>query len=250
LIVYFVNYFIARLGGPAWQEAYAWRWMFASGVVPSGIFLGLLQLVPESPRWLAENGRRDEAIVTLTKIDGAEHAPTEINSIEAAIEFERQSIKAIYTVDKLGRKPLLLLGALGMCICLVSMGAAAQAGHLAAWLLIFVLGYIACFVMSVGPVTWVVLSEIFSTKIRGRAMLVATFGLWTANFIVSQTFPIMDSNSALIRQFDQLFLSILFAGTIVLCLNSSTAASPASVRIVLPPDASSREIVAAREIMR
>ena len=54
LVVYFVNYFIARCGDQAWNEAIGWRWMFASGVLPSIAFALLLIGIPESPRWLVE----------------------------------------------------------------------------------------------------------------------------------------------------------------------------------------------------
>ena len=63
------------------------------------------------------------------------------------------------------------------------------------------LGYIACFAMSVGPVTWVILSEIFPMQIRGRAMGIATGCLWLANYVVSQTFPMMNDNPWLLARF-------------------------------------------------
>jgi SP family xylose:H+ symportor-like MFS transporter len=64
------------------------------------------------------------------------------------------------------------------------------------------LAYIACFALSVGPVTWVILSEIFPTRIRGRAMGIATVCLWLANLLVSQTFPMMmDDRTWLTRVF-------------------------------------------------
>jgi MFS family permease len=82
---------------------------------------------------------------------------------------------------------------------------------LGAWLLIFMLGYIACFALAVGPVTWVILSEIFPTKIRGRALAMATFCLWVANYIVSQTFPMMDENPMLVRMFNHGFPFFVYA---------------------------------------
>ncbi len=80
------------------------------------------------------------------------------------------TIVAIRTVDRWGRKPLLILGSGGMALSLVGLGWAAYSGTTAAWVLVFILGYIACFAMSMGPVVWVVLSEIFPTRLRGRAM--------------------------------------------------------------------------------
>ncbi|MCL4180898.1 MAG: sugar porter family MFS transporter, partial [Verrucomicrobia bacterium] len=122
------------------------------------------------------------------------------------------TVGAIWTVDRWGRRPLMILGAAGMGLCLVSMGLAAQFGVVAVWVLVFMLGYIACFALSVGPVTWVLLSEIFPTRVRGRALGLATFCLWTANFVVSQTFPMLDENRWLVERFHHGFPFYLYAG--------------------------------------
>jgi SP family xylose:H+ symportor-like MFS transporter len=92
-----------------------------------------------------------------------------------------------------------------MGLALLGLGAAAYLGYAKAMGLVFILIYIACFALAVGPVTWVILSEIFPTRIRGRAMSIATFCLWTANFVVSQTFPMMDENPLLARMFHRAF---------------------------------------------
>ncbi|MBN1853322.1 MAG: sugar porter family MFS transporter [Pirellulales bacterium] len=129
------------------------------------------------------------------------------------------TIFAIWTVDKLGRKPLMVVGASGMGISLTALGLAAWFGRTDMWVLTFILGYIASFAMSVGPVTWVILSEIFPTKIRGRAMAIATFFLWVANLAVSQTFPMMDDNTWLIEKFNHGFPFFVYAAfTVVLAL--------------------------------
>jgi MFS transporter, SP family, xylose:H+ symportor len=122
------------------------------------------------------------------------------------------TVLAIWIVDRVGRKPLMIIGAAGMGLCLAAIGVAAYLQVIGAWLLIFMLGYIACFAMSVGPVVWVILSEIFPTKIRGRAMAIATFSLWVANFIVSQTFPMMDENPWLVKHFNHGFPFLIYAG--------------------------------------
>jgi SP family xylose:H+ symportor-like MFS transporter len=111
------------------------------------------------------------------------------------------TVVAIWTVDKLGRKPLMIIGAGGMGVSLLAMGLAAYLQRTEMWVLIFILSYIACFALAVGPVTWVILSEIFPTKIRGRAMAIATVCLWAANTVVSQTFPMMNENSWLVEKF-------------------------------------------------
>jgi len=115
------------------------------------------------------------------------------------------TVVAIWTVDKIGRKPLMLIGSAGMGFSLFALGGAAFYRQEELWVLIFMLGYIASFALSVGPVTWVILSEIFPTKIRGRAMSIATLCLWAANFVVSQTFPMMNENQWLVQKFHHAF---------------------------------------------
>ena len=115
------------------------------------------------------------------------------------------TVIAIWTVDILGRKPLMTIGSAGMGLCLLAMGLAAYLQTTGLWMLLFILGYIACFALSVGPVTWVILSEIFPTRIRGRAMAIATICLWVANYIISQTFPMMDASPWLLERFHRAF---------------------------------------------
>ena len=115
------------------------------------------------------------------------------------------TVIAIWTVDRLGRRPLMIVGAAGMGLCLFAMGAAAYVQKTDVWLLAFILGYIGCFALSVGPVTWVILSEIFPTRIRGRAMAIATVCLWVANYVVTQTFTMMEGSSFLVEHFHHAF---------------------------------------------
>lgn len=277
LVIYFVNYVIAAQGDPSWNRTTGWRWMFGSGVAPAAVFLALLTLVPESPRWLIEHGRAPAARAVLTRVGGEAYANTELAALEQALATDRAravsdlhlspglrravligvalailqqvtginvflyyapeifkqlgagvdvallqtivvgavnlgfTVVAIRTVDALGRRPLMILGASGMGVCLVAMGLAAQLGAISLWVLAFVLGYIACFALSVGPVTWVLLAEIYPTRLRGRALSVATFCLWIANFVVSQTFPMLDGNVWLVERFRHGFPFYLYA---------------------------------------
>ncbi len=121
------------------------------------------------------------------------------------------TVIAILTVDRIGRRPLMIVGSIGMTVSLIAIGVASMTQSIGAWLLPFVLGYIASFAFSVGPVTWVILSEIFPTKLRGRALAIATFFLWSANFLVSQTFPMMDENRWLVDRFHHGFPFFVYA---------------------------------------
>ena len=102
------------------------------------------------------------------------------------------TLVAIWVVDRLGRKPLLLIGSVGMGLSLALLGRAFYRENFEGpWVLVFTLAYVASFAMALGPVVWVVMAEIFPTAIRGRAMSIATVCLWIACYLVSQTFPWM-----------------------------------------------------------
>ncbi len=98
---------------------------------------------------------------------------------------------AILFVDKAGRKVLLLGGGAGMGISLLMVGLCFQFGWTGIPLLVFIVSYTGCFAASFGPVTWVVMSEIFPLKMRGIAMSVATFAIWVAVYIVTLLFPLL-----------------------------------------------------------
>lgn len=118
---------------------------------------------------------------------------------------------AMFTVDKLGRKPLLIIGGFGMLVGFLLMGFTLYfsdyAGVNSAGLptisttegiisLIGILIFIGSFAMSMGPIVWVLLSEIFPNKIRSAAMAVAVAAQWLANYFVSQTFPMVVESDA------------------------------------------------------
>ena len=256
LIIYFVNAGIAGLYDEYWNINTGWRWMFASGIFPSLIFLILLFFVPESPRWLAKKGNDAAAKSILEKLNDPEEAASEISEIKQSIEREAESLAEIFKpglrkamvigivlaifsqvtginaimyyapeifkstgdgsasallqtvlvgavnviftlvaikyVDRLGRKPLLLIGSAGMAVCLATIGAAFFYGMLQGNLvLIAILMYIAFFAISLGPLTFVVIAEIFPNRTRGRAMSISLFALWAAVFLVSQLFPVL-----------------------------------------------------------
>lgn len=99
---------------------------------------------------------------------------------------------AIYTVDKLGRRALMFIGSAGLALIYAVMGTCYYL-EVSGWpMLLLVVLAIACYAMSLAPVVWVVLSEIFPVRIRGAAMAVATFFLWVACFLLTYTFPFLN----------------------------------------------------------
>jgi len=102
------------------------------------------------------------------------------------------TLVAIAWVDKLGRKPLLIGGTIGMAISLTALTFAFYMQKFGGFIILtFILIYIASFAASLGPVTWVAISEIFPNKLRSKAMSVAIVSLWLTNFIVILTFPVI-----------------------------------------------------------
>lgn len=99
---------------------------------------------------------------------------------------------AIYTVDRWGRRRLMLFGSAGLAVIYVILGGC-YFWEVSGWpMLLLVVMAIACYAMSLAPVVWVVLSEIFPMRIRGAAMALSTFFLWVACFILTYTFPILN----------------------------------------------------------
>lgn len=267
MVVYFVNYFISKGGGSdAWLNEVGWRWMFASEIIPAGLFLGLLLLVPDTPRSLVLRNKPEEALSVLTKVNGEEEGAVILKEIKDSMDEKTSgnllsfgwliiiigivlsvfqqfvginvvlyyapeifktissgtdsallmtiivgivnflfTIIAVKTVDKYGRKPLMIIGAVGMAVAMLSLGFvffAEASGYLALFCMML---YVASFAMSWGPVTWVLLSEIFPNKIRGKALAIAVAAQWVSNYLVSLTFPMMNDNSYLTEQFNHGF---------------------------------------------
>ena len=102
------------------------------------------------------------------------------------------TLVAMFTVDKWGRKKLMLFGSLGLAISYVLLGSAFYFEIQGVVVLSLVVIGIAIYAMSLAPITWVILSEIFPNRIRGAAMAIATFSLWVACFVLTYTFPLMN----------------------------------------------------------
>lgn len=104
---------------------------------------------------------------------------------------------AIAFVDKAGRRPLLLIGLTVQVLAEVTVGWMFHVGYGGWPLLVAVISFTAAFAMAMGPISWILCSEIFPTKVRGRAMSVATFVIWTSCYIVAQTFPMLNDNPSI-----------------------------------------------------
>ncbi|MGA3272206.1 sugar porter family MFS transporter [Lactiplantibacillus pentosus] len=259
-IVYFINAAIASGSGNAWNVSTGWRWMMGIGVIPSALFLIALIPAGESPRWLAQHGKKGEALKVLKKVESnelvAKQQFEEIQKAETAVDdtkfsdlfnktwlpvliigvllalfqqFSGSNAIMYYTpeifkgagfgqngafmatvsigvinmvitvvslglVDRIGRKKLLGWGSLAMSLCLLVVAICFFTRASTAITLTFILLAIASYAISLAPVTWLLISEIFPSKIRGRAMSICTVVLWLSDFTLSYTFPILTQN--------------------------------------------------------
>ena len=234
-----------------------WRWMFIVATVPAAaLWIGMLVL-PESPRWLANQGQYALARQVLERIRSAEQADRELSAIEAdtgegqtrwaellAPEYRPalilgiglaifQQITGINTIiyyaptifqlagfnsaaqsilatagvgvvnvlmtivslrllDRVGRRPLLLTGIAGMIASLAALGfvfrAARDSATLGSLAVLSVMIYVGSFAISLGPIFWLLISEIYPLRIRGAAMGIATMSNWSFNLLVALTF--------------------------------------------------------------
>jgi sugar porter (SP) family MFS transporter len=102
------------------------------------------------------------------------------------------TLVAMFTVDNWGRKKLMVLGSMGLAVTYILLGSAFYFQLKGIAVLSLVVIAIGIYAMSLAPITWVILSEIFPNRIRGAAMALATFGLWIACFVLTYTFPLLN----------------------------------------------------------
>ncbi|MGH9590488.1 MAG: sugar porter family MFS transporter [Terracidiphilus sp.] len=273
LLAQIVNWLIARPVPPgstahdillSWNGQWGWRFMFAATAVPSACFLIASFLVPESPRWLAANGRIQEAYRVLQRLGGRGYADQVVEDLSrearmpartansprsafsdlfsggmgkvlflgvalavlqqwsginvifnyaqeifAAAGYRVSDILfnivitgavnlaftfvALFTIDRFGRRILLLSGMTGLVIVYAALGELFRLHVHGKPMLVLVLAAIACYSVSLAPVTWVVIAEIFPTRIRSSAMSIAVTALWAACFLLTYTFPLLNA---------------------------------------------------------
>jgi len=262
---------------PLWFGQDAWRWMFIACAVPAIVYGLLAWRLPESPRYLAGKGRRDDARDVLASVTPASEVDEALKEIEASITFDKENARtaslrgklfgllpvvwvgillsmfqqlvginvifyystslwasvgfdttnpgtsftisvvtsvinvlvtfvAIFFVDKIGRRPLLLTGSAGMAVSLGLMALAFSQAVVTdgtpslpgAWGPLALVGanlFVIFFGATWGPIVWVLLGEIFPNRIRGAALGVAAAAQWLTNFAITETFPALSSFS-------------------------------------------------------
>ena len=143
-------------------------------------FIGINVVLYYAPEIFKNMGSQGDASLQLTIIVGA------VNLLF--------TIAAILLVDRVGRKPLMIIGALVMSISMLGLGTSFYLQNLGVTAMLLMLTYVAAFAVSWGPVVWVLLSEIFPNSIRS-ALSIAVTVQWLANLLVSWSFPIMNDNA-------------------------------------------------------
>jgi SP family xylose:H+ symportor-like MFS transporter len=171
---------------------------FGSLVIVAGImlsvfqqFVGINAVLYYAPLMFKNLGASTDSALLQTVIVGV-----------ANVVF---TVIAILTVDRLGRKPLLIIGGLVMGAAMVTLGFQFQANAVGLGPLLAAVAYIAGFALSWGPVTWVLLSEMFPNAIKSKAMAIAVAAQWIANLLVSWTFKILIGNTTLNALFNHGF---------------------------------------------
>ena len=100
---------------------------------------------------------------------------------------------AMWTIDRLGRRSLMLIGAGGLAVIYAILGTCYYFHVTGFFMIILVVAAIACYAMTLGPVTWVLLAEIFPNKVRAVAVATCTFALWVGSFTLTYTFPLLNA---------------------------------------------------------
>ena len=250
----------AELLRQSWNVQFGWRWMFCAVAVPALVFFAGAWLVPESPRWLVKNGRRDAARSILARIGGEAYSQRALEEIESTLRHESilrvswrelltprlrkivgigvvlavlqqwsginvifnyaeeiyrgagygvsgvlfnivitGTINLLFTfvalgfVDRFGRRVLMLAGAGGIAVSHTLLGLAYHLGLKGLPVLLLTLATIGCYAMSLAPITWVLISEIFPNRIRGLAVSISVSALWVACFLLTFTFPLLNA---------------------------------------------------------
>ncbi len=178
---------IAQIDAALREEQGRWKELFTTGyrralligilLAVFGQFSGINSIMYYAPEIFKAAGSGTDSAFSQTVIVGA------VNVLFTFV--------AIWLVDRAGRRPLLIAGTLVQVVALVAVGVMFHRGQSGVGVLLCILLFVAAFAVAMGPIPWIVNSEIFPTKLRGRAMSVAIFCLWLADWVVTQTFPML-----------------------------------------------------------
>jgi MFS transporter, SP family, arabinose:H+ symporter len=125
------------------------------------------------------------------------------------------TLLAMTMIDKLGRRTLLLIGSIGMTICLSGVATVFATGHWRRALIFFVTGFIASFALSSGSVLWVYMSEIFPTRVRAKGQALGSTVVWVMNGLIAQLFPLLTAKST---SLPFVFYAVMMAAQFVVTL--------------------------------
>ena len=228
LLAYLTNYLIIK--GTTMDDY--WRPMLGAEAVPDLLFLVLIFFIPESPRWLAVRGQRQDkseewkalrepgilkavligsAIAILGQFMGVNavlyYGPkifqdaglsgegSMFSTVLVGVVNMLTTVIALVIIDKVGRKQLVWWGVGGMIVCLLCIGTWFAVGTMPTWfLLTFFLLYVFCTAISISAVVFVLLSEMYPNRVRGLAMSVAGLALWVGTYLIGQLTPWMLEN--------------------------------------------------------
>jgi SP family xylose:H+ symportor-like MFS transporter len=182
---------------------------FGAAVVVVGIlisvfqqFVGINAVLYYAPLMFQNMGASTHSALLQTVVIGA-----------ANVIF---TVVAIVTVDKLGRKPLLIAGAFVMAVAMIALGCLFNAKVVGLGALVAVVTYIGGFAFSWGPVAWVLLAEMFPNSIKGKGLGLAVAAQWLANLVVSASFKVLDGSSALNAMFNHGFAYWIYGAMSIL----------------------------------
>lgn len=288
LLTYLVNYGVQSTGEHEWLVNQGWRWMFGLGAVPALILLVVSQVVPESPRWLTQQGQHQKCLKLLERINGDnkqralevhEEIKADLNmpsnsknlfaagfagvlllaiivqilsqttGINVVIYYATKLLKsigtgggeniwnniffqnvliglavalsvfvALYYIEKAGRKPLMIWGCICVSSSLLIIGLAVYFQMTGIWLLGVVIFFIFAFGGTIGPLAWIIVSEISPNTYRGTIVSIATVFFWLTNVVVAQTFPMINDSIYLIETFNGAFPFFLYGGLTLIFL--------------------------------
>ena len=227
LLAYLANYLILK--GTTMPDY--WRPMLGAEAIPDLLFLVLIFFIPESPRWLAVRGQRqdnseawaalrEKGILKAVLIGSAIAILGQFMGVNAVLYYGPKifadagfpdplfstvlvgvvnmltTVIALLIIDKVGRKQLVWWGVGGMIVCLVCIGLyfLPSTNLPTTFMLVFFLLYVFCTAISISAVVFVLLSEMYPNRVRGLAMSIAGFALWIGTYLIGQLTPWMLEN--------------------------------------------------------